>query len=314
MKKLLSGLALAAFSMWASATTFTPIQLLNPTGSVAGQVIVSSGPTTVAAWGGIGLSGITAIAANTVLANATGSSASPTAFAMPSCTGTSNALGYTAGTGIICNGSINAVTLGGVAAASYLTSATAASTYATIAQATTALAATGGSINGVTSGLTTPAASKVTTLVATSTITPSTTAGIVGTTLGDNANAGSVGEAQPTTTSGTSLSTGVPANCASETLTAGDWDVSGTVQFIPAGTTIITAETAAISAVSATIGAVSQSQVIFITHAAGQGDILNTGYLRVDSSSSTTVFAVGSLNFNTSTATCTGFIHARRIR
>lgn len=48
----------------------------------------------------------------------------------------------------------------------YLTSATAAGTYATIAQATTALAATGGSINGVTVGQSTPLAGSFTALSA----------------------------------------------------------------------------------------------------------------------------------------------------
>lgn len=113
MKRFLLGIFAALLSVAASATTFTPIQLLNPAGSSAGQAIVSTGPTTVAAWGGVGVNGIAAIAANTVLANATGSSASPTAFAMPSCTGATNALGYTSGTGIICNSAINAATLGG---------------------------------------------------------------------------------------------------------------------------------------------------------------------------------------------------------
>ncbi len=113
MKRFLIGIFAALLSVAASATTFTPIQLLNPTGSVAGQVIVSSGPTTVAAWGGIGVNGITALAANTVIANATGSSASPTAFAMPSCSTSASALDWTSGTGFTCNTSINAATLGG---------------------------------------------------------------------------------------------------------------------------------------------------------------------------------------------------------
>jgi hypothetical protein len=62
---------------------------------------------------GISLGSLAQIAANTILANATGSTANVTAFVMPSCTGATNALGYTNGTGIICNGSINAATLGG---------------------------------------------------------------------------------------------------------------------------------------------------------------------------------------------------------
>lgn len=118
MKRFIVGAFVALFSLIASATTLNPIQLLNPAGSSSGQAIVSTGSSTVPAWGGVGVNGIAAIAANTVLANATGSSASPTAFAMPSCTGAANALGYTSGTGIICNGSINAATLGGATFAS----------------------------------------------------------------------------------------------------------------------------------------------------------------------------------------------------
>lgn len=105
-------------------------------------------------------------AANTLVANASGSSASPTAISAPSCSTSSSALQWTSGTGLACNSAINASTLGGVAAASYLTSATAASTYATIAQATTALAATGGSINGVSIGAATASTVAATTLSA----------------------------------------------------------------------------------------------------------------------------------------------------
>lgn len=46
--------------------------------------------------------------ANTVLANATGSIASPTAVALPSCSTTSSALNYISGTGFTCNVAINA--------------------------------------------------------------------------------------------------------------------------------------------------------------------------------------------------------------
>lgn len=118
MKRFLIGIFAALISAAALGTTLNPIQLLNPVGSSSGQAIVSTGASTAPAWGGVGVNSIAAIAANTVLANATGSSAAPTAFAMPSCTGSTNALGYTSGTGIICNGSINAATLGGATFAS----------------------------------------------------------------------------------------------------------------------------------------------------------------------------------------------------
>lgn len=99
MKKLLT-CALLALSSIAFGATTVPVQLLNPTGSSSGQAIVSTGASSAPAWGGIGVNGIAAITANTVLANATGSSASPTAFAMPSCT---TALEWVSGTGFVCN-------------------------------------------------------------------------------------------------------------------------------------------------------------------------------------------------------------------
>jgi parallel beta-helix repeat protein len=52
-------------------------------------------------------------AANTVLANVTGSTASPAAFSLPSCGTASSALSYTSGTGFACNTAVNAATLSG---------------------------------------------------------------------------------------------------------------------------------------------------------------------------------------------------------
>lgn len=103
MKRILFAAILGLSSICASATTLNPIQLLNPAGSVSGQAIVSTGSATAPAWGGVGLNGIAAIAANTVLANATASSAAPTAFAMPSCSSSVSALNWTTSTGFTCN-------------------------------------------------------------------------------------------------------------------------------------------------------------------------------------------------------------------
>jgi hypothetical protein len=109
MKRLLTG-ALALLSFAAFAATTTPVQLLNPAGSTAGQVIVSTGATTAPAWGAATLA---PIASNTVLGNTTGSSAIPGAISVSNCAGASSALNYTAGSGFGCNATINAVTLGG---------------------------------------------------------------------------------------------------------------------------------------------------------------------------------------------------------
>lgn len=102
MKRILLSIALAFYALAANAVTLSPVQLLNPAGSASGQTIVSTGASTPPAWGGIGVNGIAAIAANTVLANATASSASPTAFAMPNCSTSTSALQYTSGTGFTC--------------------------------------------------------------------------------------------------------------------------------------------------------------------------------------------------------------------
>lgn len=53
--------------------------------------------------GNLTLSGLAAQGANTVVGNGTGSSASPTALAMPSCSGGTNALTWTTATGFGCN-------------------------------------------------------------------------------------------------------------------------------------------------------------------------------------------------------------------
>lgn len=124
MKKFLTAALLAplmAFAQTYPSPTFNTVTLQNPltvanggTGTTSstgsGSVVLSSAPTianptftgTVTASGLFSLSSLAPQAANTVVANATGSSASPTAIAMPGCSGASNALQYTSGTGFTC--------------------------------------------------------------------------------------------------------------------------------------------------------------------------------------------------------------------
>ncbi len=110
IKRILIACGLALASLALNAATLSPIQLLNPAGSTAGQAIVSTGSSTAPAWGGVAVNGIAAIAANSVVANATGSSASPTAVAMPSCSTSTSALQWTSGTGFTCYGSSASLT------------------------------------------------------------------------------------------------------------------------------------------------------------------------------------------------------------
>ncbi|MEK7916653.1 hypothetical protein AAB988_29385 [Burkholderia contaminans] len=135
MKKLLL-LALAipaiVFGQSYPSPTFNSIILQNPltpanggTGATSstgtGSVVLSNSPSlanptitgSLTATGLVTLPSLAAQAANTVLANATGSTANVVAFAMPTCTAATCALSYTPGTGFTTNSAINAATLGG---------------------------------------------------------------------------------------------------------------------------------------------------------------------------------------------------------
>jgi len=105
MRKLL-GAALALFASATFAATTVPVQLLNPAGSTAGQVVVSAGASTPPAWGGIGLSGIAAIAANSLIGNATNATAGVTAVTVTGCNGAAQALQWTNGSGFGCNSAV----------------------------------------------------------------------------------------------------------------------------------------------------------------------------------------------------------------
>lgn len=161
MKKLVTG-ALALFSALTFGATLGPVQLLNPTGSTAGQAIVSTGAATAPAWGTVSaaaLAGILPIANGGTNAGA----ASGTAL--------DNITGF-AGTGFLKRTGAGAYSFiadplpianGGTGQ----TSASAALTAlggATVAQATSAVAISGGTINGTTIGGTTPGAGTFTTL------------------------------------------------------------------------------------------------------------------------------------------------------
>lgn len=236
MKKIIGAL-IALCSVAAFGATTVPVQLLNPTGSTSGQAIVSTGASSAPAWGNVTASSLAAQAANTVLANVTASSASPTAFAMPSCSTSTSALQYTSGTGFTCYSS-SATTTGTLAQFAATTSAQLAGVLSDETGSGVAVFGTsptintptisGGTINNATVGLSTPLAGKFTTLQATSTITPSSTAGIVGTTTNDSAQAGSDGEILTATGAGVAQTSATLVNVTSLALTAGQWDVTCT--------------------------------------------------------------------------------------
>ncbi|MBR8312372.1 hypothetical protein KDW36_04060 [Burkholderia dolosa] len=279
--------ALLALASVAFGATTTPVQLLNPSGSTAGQAIISNGPSTPPTWGTVSLSGITGTLA--IANGGTGATSAPAAL-----------------TNLLSTSTIP-LTNGGTGAA------TASSARQNLGLGTAATSNTG------TSGATVPLLNGANTWSGAQTfsalITPSSTIGIKGTVTNDDAQSGSVGEWSNNFTSGVSLTTGVNANCASASLAAGDYDVRGTIQFIPAATTTVSAAIASISTTSATAGGLTGGQTgIQASFATGQQQYVSTRAARVKLAAPTTVYLVGSLGFGTSTATCSGWLEWRRVR
>lgn len=289
MKKILIALFALTASVAFGATTL-PVQLLNPTGSTGGQAIISTGASSAPAWGNVSGAALAAQAANTVLANVTASSASPTAVAMPSCSTSSSALDYTAGAGWGCNTAINAATLG---------SATFASPPST----------------GY--GSATPEPVAATTISATGLITPTSTIGIKGTATNDNAQAGSVGEFPvPTNVVGGAISSGTPLMVSSVTLQPGDYEIQACADFVGGTGATGTYFETGVSLSSTAFGAFPQNTTIVgVSVVAAAGDpAFCSPELRETFTTATAVYALAESFFSGGTMASSGNLHIRRAR
>ena len=149
-------------------------------------------------------------------------------------------------------------------------------------------------------------------------IIPSTTIGIQGTILADNAQSGSWGEFVSATaaTPGTSLTSASAVNATSKSLTAGDWDVSGVCDFTPAATTSLTQKKCGINTSSGTFGGqdtyIQESYAAMVTGANLSN--VNSPVSRINISSGGTAYLVCQSTFSVSTMSCAGTIRARRVR
>ena len=148
-------------------------------------------------------------------------------------------------------------------------------------------------------------------------------AGIQGTATNDSATAGNVGESASYArirSSAQSIATTTPTNISSGvTLTAGDWDVSGTVCYTMAAATY-TGFTAGISDVSGTLpstdyeGWLRVDQKI-ISPAGTSGDFcISVPTVRVLIASTTVYYLVGQVVFTAGSAVQWGHLAARRMR
>jgi hypothetical protein len=279
MKKLIGAL-LALCASAAFAATTVPVQLISPTGSTAGQAIVSTGSTAAPAWGTP-----TPTSAFTVPISITSSASSgPTLSVIANSNTSSGSALFFSGNGgttpnktlQVLSGNLQVVNSAGSAVIFNL--------------------------------------NDVGDMVIGGKLTTSQTGGIVGTTAANNAAAGSVGEFNSNSASGTSMVANTPVTCDSLSLAAGDYDVWGSVVFVPAGTTTVNSIAAGVSTTTNTLPTVGDYSLLNATLTTGANQVLAAPAARILLASTTTVFMVGQASFATSTMTCNGSLKYRRRR
>jgi hypothetical protein len=141
---------------------------------------------------------------------------------------------------------------------------------------------------------------------------------VQGTNTNDAAAAGYVGELQVATGSAVALTTSTPANVCSITITAGDWDVSGLVQFSAGGATVVLDLTISHSTTSATHDTAIGKHMFHRSNAGtGVNDYsIAFGLMpyRYSVTSDTTIYLVATGVFTTAALAANGRLAARRMR
>lgn len=148
-------------------------------------------------------------------------------------------------------------------------------------------------------------------------ITPSTTLGIAGTTLADNANAGSVGEFTSAPQSVVLPGSGIATAIVSMFLSAGDWDVQSWVQFRPAGGTTVISTVAQAGTTGGVINTAvfgTFSQHTFAAASAGQPSTETSPVIRFNLAATTAIFCNALASFSGGACAVDGFLRARRVR
>jgi len=118
------------------------------------------------------------------------------------------------------------------------------------------------------------------------------------------------------------LTTATPANITSITLTPGDWDISGVINFRPAATTSVTNITTSASLTSATLspqaggnGLGSDATMAWNQAASVPAAVMaqEVPAVRLSITTTTTVYLVAQATFTVSTMTADGTIRANRV-
>jgi hypothetical protein len=140
-----------------------------------------------------------------------------------------------------------------------------------------------------------------------------------GTATNDNASAGKVGEfINATSSSAVSLTTAAAKTIISISLSAGDWDITGTVYFQPVAATSIDRLRASIGpttdTTNSTFGQFSSQSYVGAVLGANDAITISVQPFRVSLSATTTYYLVALANFTKSTMTANAFVRARRMR
>jgi len=161
-----------------------------------------------------------------------------------------------------------------------------------------------------------PATAALRTLTMTGALTPSYPAGIVGNATGNPVTAGSIGEFQSNTTTGTAITSGTTVNATSITnLPAGDWNCWGQALFLPTTGAIVADIVAGIGTVSATLPANPNASYLGVTLATGATGTttLNPMVTRILISTPTTIFLTAEASSVTvAVASVNGYLQCQR--
>lgn len=146
-----------------------------------------------------------------------------------------------------------------------------------------------------------------------------TATSLKGTNTNDNAPAGAVGEFVTSVVAvgaAVSLSSTVSKTVTSVSLTAGDWDVTGVVDYHPNSLTTGSYFKQGVSTTTNALGSQDQFTAAPMALAAGLGvdPALNAPITRLSLASTTTVYLTCQAGFAVSTLTAYGTIRARRVR
>jgi hypothetical protein len=145
--------------------------------------------------------------------------------------------------------------------------------------------------------------------------TPST-GQFTGVTSVSSAPTGVIGEDIESTNTGTTLPNATSTNAASISLTAGEWDITGLVEFLPGASATLSNTQASISTTSATLDGTTGHRTYFAANwAAGVALTLPIMSRRVQITATTIFYLVGYATVGgTGGATVNGAIRARRMR